>query len=151
MYKNLRIIFCVLAVLFAAACIFIFVYFSYWGFICVALAAVCGFLMVYCKRKQEKEEGGLNPSAPEGDFITGRVTAVNVKDRLAAYNSAVTVEDGDGNARTFIIVNGEEESFDKVGIKSPLGKAVWHKKAGDEITYTDGELKERTITIINIE
>ena len=71
MYKNLRIIFCLLAVICAAVTVFIFVYFGWWGF--VPLGAGCAFaaLMFVCKNEQVKQERKNNPPPPEGDFITG--------------------------------------------------------------------------------
>lgn len=73
MYKNLRILFCILAVACAAVTVFIFVYFTFWGFI--PLVGACAFagLMLLFKRKQESEEEKLNPPPPTGDFITGKV------------------------------------------------------------------------------
>lgn len=73
MYKNLRIIFCILAVACAAVTLFIFVFFQWWGL--APLLGACGFagLMILFKRKQESEEVKLNPPAPKGDFITGKV------------------------------------------------------------------------------
>lgn len=73
MYKNLRIIFCLLAVICAAVTVFIFVYFDWWGF--VPLGAGCAFaaLMFVCKNEQVKQERKNNPPPPEGDFITGKV------------------------------------------------------------------------------
>ncbi|MCD8372529.1 MAG: GreA/GreB family elongation factor, partial [Clostridia bacterium] len=143
----------VIAVLLAAVCIFVFVYAENlgWGFLCLIAIAICAFLMVYFKKKQEKKEGTDNPPPPEGDFITGRVTAEKPSDRYTAFNSAITVEQTDGTIRTFILTRGDKDTFDKVGTKSPLGEAVWHKQIGDEITYTDADLKEVTVKIINIE
>ncbi|MCD7729189.1 MAG: GreA/GreB family elongation factor [Clostridia bacterium] len=152
MYKTLRIIFCIIAVVLTAVCVFVFIYADGlgWGFLCVALAVVCYFLMVFFKKKQEQQEGIENPPAPEGDFITGRITADNAMERVAAINSAVTVEQ-DGQPRTFILTKGNKESFDKVGVQSPLGKAVWHKKIGDELTVKNTDCTEYTVTITNIE
>ncbi|MDE7265557.1 MAG: hypothetical protein K2N52_04715 [Clostridia bacterium] len=74
MYKILRIICCVIAVLFAAVAIFIFVYFGWqWGIAAVLVAAVFGALMVLFKQLQEKKERKENPPPPKGDFITGKV------------------------------------------------------------------------------
>lgn len=72
MYKNLRIVFCILAALCAAVTLFVFVFYQWWGF--VPLIGACGFagLMVLFKRKQEDEDAKLNPPA-QGDFITGKV------------------------------------------------------------------------------
>lgn len=76
MYKILRIIFCVLAALLAAAMIFIFVFAGWiWGLMSVIGAAVCGALMVTFKQLQERDELKANPPPPEGDFITGKVPA----------------------------------------------------------------------------
>ena len=50
MYRVMRIIFCIAAVLLAAAAIFVFVYAGWvWGIIVVLGAAVCGALMVTFK------------------------------------------------------------------------------------------------------
>jgi len=73
MYKNLRILFCILSVACVAVTIFIFVYFLWWGFLPLAGACVFGTLMVICKRAQEREEEKKNPPPPTGDFITGKV------------------------------------------------------------------------------
>jgi len=73
MYKNLRIIFCLLAVACAAVTVFIFVYFNWWGFVPLGAGCVFAALMFACKRMQAGEEKKLNPPAPEGDFITGKV------------------------------------------------------------------------------
>ncbi len=73
MYRNLRILFCLLAVACAAVTIFIFVYFLWWGFIPLGGAVAFGGLMVVCKRAQEREEAKKNPPPREGDFITGKV------------------------------------------------------------------------------
>lgn len=74
MFKYLRITSCIIAVLFAAAAIFVFVYAGMaWGFICVAAAALFFALTVLFKRLQEKKDLKDNPPPPEGDFITGRV------------------------------------------------------------------------------
>lgn len=73
MYKNLRIIFCLLAVACAAVTVFIFVYFNWWGFVPLGAGCVFAALMFACKRMQASEEKKLNPPAPEGDFITGKV------------------------------------------------------------------------------
>ena len=57
MYRTLRIIFCILAVLIAAAAIFIFVYLGWqWGLVAVLGVAVCAALMVTFKMLQEKQE-----------------------------------------------------------------------------------------------
>ena len=75
MYKILRIICCVIAVLFAAVAIFIFVYFGWqWGLATVGVAIVFGALMVLFKQLQEKKERKENPPPPKGDFITGKVS-----------------------------------------------------------------------------
>lgn len=73
MYRNLRILFCLLAVACAAVTIFIFVYFLWWGFVPLGGAVAFGGLMVVCKRAQEREEAKKNPPPREGDFITGKV------------------------------------------------------------------------------
>jgi len=73
MYKNLRILFCILSVACVAVTIFIFVYFLWWGFLPLVGACVFGTLMVICKRAQEREEEKKNPPPPTGDFITGKI------------------------------------------------------------------------------
>ncbi|MDE7082168.1 MAG: hypothetical protein K2O89_00495 [Clostridia bacterium] len=80
MFKNLRILFCILSVACVAVTIFIFVYFLWWGFL--PLAGACGFaaLMFLCKRMQESEELKKNPPPPAGDFITGKAENKEKKD-----------------------------------------------------------------------
>lgn len=73
MYKILRIVFCILAVICVAATLFIFVYFGLFGLIPLGGAVVFGLLMVYFKNLQQAKELKDNPPAPEGDFITGPV------------------------------------------------------------------------------
>ena len=72
MYKNLRILFCILAVICAAVTVFIFAYFGWWGFIPLCGGAIFAALMILCKRAQENEQFKANPPKPEGDFITGK-------------------------------------------------------------------------------
>ena len=72
MYRVMRIIFCIVAVLLAAAAIFVFVYAGWvWGIIVVLGAAVCGALMVTFKNLQDKQERAENPPPKQGDFING--------------------------------------------------------------------------------
>ncbi len=74
MYKNLRIASCIIAVAFAAAAIFVFVYAGVeWGILCVVAAVVFFMLTVFFKKKQELKELKDNPPPPVGDFITGKV------------------------------------------------------------------------------
>lgn len=73
MYKNLRIIFCILSVLCVAVTIFIFAYFSFWGFVPLGGAVIFGVLMFVCKNAQEGQELKDNPPEPKGDFITGKI------------------------------------------------------------------------------
>lgn len=80
MYKNLRIIFCILAVACAAVTIFIFVYFGWWGCAPLGGAVVFAALMYICKRAQESEELKKNPPPPAGDFITGKAESKEKKD-----------------------------------------------------------------------
>ena len=73
MFKNLRIISCVMAAICAAAAIFVFIYAGIaWGFICVAGAVAFFLLTLMFKRMQEDEERKDNPPPPKGDFITGK-------------------------------------------------------------------------------
>lgn len=80
MYKTLRILFCILACICAALTIFIFIYFGIWGLVPLLAGVVFAGLMILFKNKQELEERKLNPPAPEGDFITGRVPKNNKPD-----------------------------------------------------------------------
>ena len=74
MYKILRIICCVVAVLIAAAAVFIFIYAGWqWGLAAVLVAVVFGALMFVFKQLQEKKELKDNPPPPKGDFITGSI------------------------------------------------------------------------------
>ena len=73
MYKILRIVSCILAVLCAAVTIFIFTYFEWFGLIPLGGAVVFGLLMVLFKNLQEAKERKDNPPPPEGDYITGAV------------------------------------------------------------------------------
>ena len=50
MYKNLRILFCILAVACAAATVFIFVFFNLWGFLPLGLGIAFAALMFECNR-----------------------------------------------------------------------------------------------------
>ena len=74
MYKILRILFCILTVILAAAAIFIFIYAgTLWGILTVITAFVFGALMVTFKGLQENEERKKNPPPPQGDFIFGKI------------------------------------------------------------------------------
>ncbi len=72
MFKNLRIIFCILAVAGAAATIFVFVFAGWiWGTVVLAATFIFAALMFICKNKQISEEEPQE-DVKEGDFITGR-------------------------------------------------------------------------------
>ena len=73
MYKNLRIIFCILSVACVAATIFIFVYYLWWGFVPLGGALAFAGLMFLFKGMQERVDKAATPPSPEGDFITGKV------------------------------------------------------------------------------
>lgn len=73
MYKILRIVFCILAVLCVAVTMFVFAYAGLFGLIPLGGAVVFGFLMVYFKSLQQAKELKENPPPPVGDFITGPV------------------------------------------------------------------------------
>ena len=74
-FKVLRIIFCILTVILAAAVIFIFIYADiWWGIATLVLAFVFGALMATFKGLQEKEERKKNPPPPQGDFIFGKLS-----------------------------------------------------------------------------
>ena len=47
--KTLRVVFCLLSCLCLAACVLVFVYFSYWGFVCLGGAVLFGLLMLGAK------------------------------------------------------------------------------------------------------
>lgn len=80
MYKTLRILFCILAVICTAVTVFIFAYFKLWGFVPLGGAVIFAALMFLFKNKQEKDEAKLNPPAPKGDFITGKVNSEDNSD-----------------------------------------------------------------------
>lgn len=73
MFKNLRILFCILSVACAAVTVFVFIYATYWGFLPLAGACIFAGLMYLFKNKQEAEESKKNPPPPSGDFITGKI------------------------------------------------------------------------------
>lgn len=73
MFKWLRIISSLLAAAACAAAVFIFVYFLWWGFVCVGAAFAFFGLTLLFKYLQEKRETELNPPPLKGDFITGRI------------------------------------------------------------------------------
>ena len=79
MFKNLRILFCILSVACVAVTVFIFVYYLWWGFIPLGGAIIFGGLMFIFKNKQESDEKTATPSTPTGDFITGK--AENKEDK----------------------------------------------------------------------
>ena len=79
LFKILRIVFCILTVVLAAAAIFVFVYAPsvWWGIATVVFAFVFGALMTTFKQLQEREELKKNPPPPKGDFIFGKVDEHN--------------------------------------------------------------------------
>lgn len=73
-YMILRIVCSIVAALFCAAAVFVFVYAGWlWGIVCVVGAALFAGLMLVFKRKQTDRENAENPPPPKGDFITGPV------------------------------------------------------------------------------
>ena len=80
-FKVLRIIFCILTALLAAAMIFVFIYAGWlWGALTLVVAFVSGALMVTFKGLQEKHEKIKNPPPPQGDFIFGKVEKKDVEE-----------------------------------------------------------------------
>lgn len=73
MYKILRIVFCILAVICVAATVFIFTYFGWFGLIPLGGAIAFGLLMTLFRNLQRAQELKESPLPPEGDFITGPV------------------------------------------------------------------------------
>lgn len=90
MFKNLRIIFCILAVAGAAATIFVFVFAGWiWGTVVLAATLIFAALMFICKNKQMSEEEPKE-QIKEGDFITGRRKVDgNLPDGVKADGGAV--------------------------------------------------------------
>ena len=72
MFKNLRILFCILSVACVAATIFIFVYYLWWGFVPLGGALAFAALMFLFKGMQERADKAATPPPPTGDFITGK-------------------------------------------------------------------------------
>lgn len=85
-YLTLRIVFCILAVAFCAAAVFIFTYFDWWGMLCVFGAALCAALMLIFRRLHDAVENEEAPSPAAGDFITGPV-APDVRDDVTQSES----------------------------------------------------------------
>ena len=73
MFKNLRVLFCILSVACVAATIFIFVYYLWWGFVPLGGALAFAGLMFLFKGMQERADKAATPPPPTGDFITGKV------------------------------------------------------------------------------
>ncbi|MCM1233869.1 MAG: hypothetical protein NC489_27495 [Ruminococcus flavefaciens] len=74
MFKNLRIICCIISALIVAADIFVFIYAGMiWGLIGIFAAALFFFAMLYFKYRQEEQKKKDNPPPAKGDFITGKV------------------------------------------------------------------------------
>ena len=73
MYKNLRILFCILSVACVAVTILIFANYLWWGFVPLGGALVFAGLMFLFKGMQERADKAANPPPPSGDFITGKV------------------------------------------------------------------------------
>jgi len=70
-----------LACLCAASTVIVFALCGLWGFLPLGGALAFAGLMYVCKRAQEREENKLNPPAPAGDFITGKVNPDGDKDQ----------------------------------------------------------------------
>ncbi|MCD8307038.1 MAG: hypothetical protein LUD51_02250 [Clostridia bacterium] len=91
----LRIVFTLLAVASAACCIFIFIYFSWWGFIPLGGVIIFGGLMYFFSRRDKKDEEVETEQNRKGDFITGPVHKKTPEEIAAeqAEISAHTAED----------------------------------------------------------
>lgn len=79
MRKILQIVFCVLACASAAACIFIFIYFEYWGFICLGGTALFAALMLLAKNGLPR-----NRKEPKTDFMNTEEENEKIREELAA-------------------------------------------------------------------
>ncbi|MCD8285779.1 MAG: hypothetical protein LUD50_00940, partial [Clostridia bacterium] len=84
----LRIVFTLLAVASAACCIFIFIYFSWWGFIPLAGVLIFGGLMYYFSRKDKSDEQVERLENRDGDFITGPVHKKTPEEKAAEEQAA---------------------------------------------------------------
>lgn len=88
MYNILKIISCLLSVVCAVVCIFIFVYFGLaWGFICLLVGGIFAALMFLFKHLEKKEELKANPPPPVPDFITGGVKPDEAKIKPEEQNT----------------------------------------------------------------
>lgn len=92
-------------------------------------------------------------------FLTGRIEKAEVIDPLrnrglerVQFGATVTVENGEGEARTFIIVGVDEIHTERglISWKSPIGKALLGKNKGDEV-FIKTPAKEFEYAIINVE
>ena len=89
---------------------------------------------IYGKRRLREIDSRLR-------FLSGRLDKVVLVDpktitsERVTFGATITVEDGDGNNKTYQIV-GEDEwdiSANKISWKSPVAKALLGKKVGDEV------------------
>ncbi|MCD8293795.1 MAG: hypothetical protein LUE27_00910 [Clostridia bacterium] len=108
----LRIVFTLLAVASAATCIFIFIYFSWWGFIPLAGVIVFGGLMYFFSNRDKKDEVVERQENRTGDFITGPVHKKTAEETAA--------EAADADTHEANLQNGE--SKDKAKSKSSKKK-----------------------------
>lgn len=114
----LRIVFTLLAVACAATCIFIFIYFSWWGFIPLAGVIVFGGLMYFFSNRDKKDEVVERQENRPGDFITGPVHKKTAEEIAAEDAAAAEAADADTHAAN--PQNGE--SKDKTKSKSSKKK-----------------------------
>jgi len=77
------------------------------------------------------------------EFLTKRLDAAEVVDPASvsvdyiAFGATVTIEDEDGNKKTYSIVGADESNPEKGHISwtSPIAKALLKAKVGDYVTY----------------
>lgn len=75
-------------------------------------------------------------------FLSKRLDELKIVDepptdpRRVFFGAYVTVEDEDGEERTYRIVGADESDLDKgwISIDSPVARALLGKRAGDEVT-----------------
>ena len=77
------------------------------------------------------------------EFLTKRLDAAEVVDPVSvnvdyiAFGATVTIEDDDGNKKTYSIVGADESNPEKGHISwtSPIARALLKAKVGDYVTY----------------
>lgn len=100
-----------------------------------------------------EEQGKLEERIAQIEYLLKHAEVVDRPrtEKVDIGSIVVVKKEGESNTRTFEIVGSEETDMlsGKISYKSPIGKALHHKKSGDTVVVTTpkGEISYQVISV----